>query len=723
MVRLQYIAAFCSLLLALACKKDDAEYLKFSELGAAKKEYTIPATAGQLEIKVLSNGNFEVVLPQEQSWLKLSNAKMKGDTSFLLDHEANVGFPRKSVVALYASESERYDTVLVKQSGTMQPILNFPTLNTTVLGDGGAVVGKLKTNIPLEDLTIKVIYPTPDVEAWVNEDFAYDPNTENFSFTVKPNTSQTELRNVQVRLSYKDGWDTEHVSTLYLLQANAQNEFGTQADFPEIRVWAGEKITSDLYIEGHVVSDAGNPNVGDAPQTTPTAINYTENDRTVYVQSLDGRYGFRIITSTPADNIFKRYGKVQILLKGVGVEREVNPNRYTLTGVTSMMVMKQEEGTVSQLAIKQKYMGDLTDDDLYTFVTLKDVEFPIRKGSFTPINEGYSTLFAAHRIGKYPLLMRDKNGDDFFTLTNTRTSYRRDGSMLPAGSGTISGIIVHEKFTRFEYQDANLEQDYGNIGRYQIRHLAKEDIKVNAALNSGFSELLTEYQYPNITNGIALPTLGNNGSITFSTNTVSLSRSIDYSYLGPVGKENLGNTNQYGNGVLTGSGSKQNTEANTNSDGKGAVTNAAITANNTWWNYEKNRGEGFVIDFSTLGINTSQLSLQFTVNNLVGGTGKGAPRYWKVEWSEHGNMDGTWTKIKSYTVPDAPLFANTNIHQLAAYKNINVKLPLAMLGKSKVYLRLVVEKNLASDGNSYASEPLSVATTTGIGYLAIRYNK
>ncbi|ERJ59920.1 hypothetical protein M472_14215 [Sphingobacterium paucimobilis HER1398] len=710
-------------MIVFACKKDDAEYLRFSELGAAKKEYTIPATAGQLEVNVLSSGNFEVMLPAEQEWLKLNSNKMKGDTSFMLDYEANDGFPRKSLVALYAPESERYDTVMVKQSGAVQPALNFPTLNTTVLGDGGQVVGKLNTNIPLEDITIAVVYPSPDVEPWVNTDFAYDKSTENFSFTVKPNTSQTELRSVQIRLSYKDGWDMEQVSTLYLLQANAQNMFGTQADFPEIRIWAGEKITSDLFIEGHVVSEAGNPNVGDVPQTTPTKINYAENDRTVYVQSEDGRYGFRILTSTPADNIFKRYSKVQILLKGVGVERESNPNRYTLTGVTSMMVMKQEEGSAAQIAVKQKYVGDLTDDDIYTFVTLKDVEFPIRKGSFTPINEGYSTLFSADRIGKYPLLMRDKNGDDFFTLTNTRTTYRRDGSMLPAGSGTISGIIVHEKFTRFEYQDAASEQDYGNIGRYQIRHLAKEDIKISTALNSGFSELLTEYQYPNIVNGIALPTFGNNGSISFSTNTVNLSRSSDNSYLGPVGKENIGNTNQYGNGVLTSAGSKQNTEATTNSDGKGAVTNATIVANNTWWNYEKDRGEGFVVDFSTLGINTNQLSMQFTVNNHVGGTGKGAPRYWKVEWSEHGNMDGAWTKIKSYTVPDAPLWANTNIHQLPGYKNINVKLPLALLGKEKVYLRLVVERNLASDGNSYASEPLSVATTTGIGYLAIRYNK
>lgn len=723
MNKIKYLGIYITMLLAVGCKKDDAEYLKFSELGATQKEYSIPATAGELKVKVLANETFEAKLSQEITWLRLDNSKLIGDTSFLLHYDANEGFARKTAVALYASGSDRRDTVWVKQSGVVQPKLVFPTLNTTVLGDGGKVTVKLNTNIPLADIHIQVIYPTPETAAWVNDDFQYNEATEEFSFSVKPNASQTDLRSTQIRLSFKDGWNTEHVSTLYLLQANAKNEFGSHASFSEIRVWAGAKITSDLFIEGYVISDAGNANVGDVPQTTPTAINYTENDRTVYIQSADGRYGFRILTNTSADNIFKRYSKVQLLLKGVGVEREANPDRYTLTGVTSMMVMSQVAGTATQVPAKQKYVNELNDDDMYTFVTLKDVEFPIRKGSFTPINEGYSTLFDAHRIGKYPLLVRDVHGDDLFLYTNIRTTYRRDGSILPYGSGTISGVIVHEKFTRFEYQDANLEQDFGTIGRYQIRHLAKEDIKMASNQENGFSALLAEYQYPSITNGVAYPTMGSNGSVSFTANAVNLARTSDYTYLGPVGKTSLGNTNSLGNGVLTGAGSKQNTEATTNSDGKGAVTNAAFYGNSTWWNYEKNRGEGFLVEFSTQGINTNQLSLQFTALNLVGGTGKGAPRYWKVEWSEHGNMDGSWTKIKSYTVPDAPLWANTNIHQLAAFKNINIKLPLAMLGKSKVYLRLVVERNLASDGNSYASEPLALATSSGIGYLAIRYNK
>lgn len=721
--KIQHIGFYVFLLLVVACKKDDAEYSKFSELGTTVKEYIVPAEAGRVKVNVLSNSEVEASIEPAKNWLQLTDNKLKGDTAFFVDFQANEGFPRKSWVYLYAHDSDRKDSVLIKQNGAMEPTLNFPTLNTTVLGDGGMVAGKLITNIPFDQVTIQVIYPTPETEPWVNTDFSYDPTTTDFSFTVKPNLDQNELRSVQLKLSYTDGWDRELISTLYLLQANAQNMFGTKTEFPEIRIWAGEKITSDLFIEGYVVSDIGNQNVGEFVQTTPTAINYTQNDRTVYVQSLDGRYGFRILTATANDNIFKRYGKVQVLLKGVTVEKEDNPDHYTLLGVTSMMVMSQIEGTAAQLPVKQKYIGDLTDDDVYTFVTLKDVEFPVRKGSFTPVNEGYTTLFNAHRLAKYPLLTRDINGNTIFTLTNTRTTYRRDGSVLPYGSGTIAGVVVHEKFTRFEYQDASSEANYGNIGRYQIRHISRTDIKMASAVEQGFSALLTEYQYPNITNGEAYPTYGTNGKISLSVPTVNLGSNTDYTYLGPVGATHLGNNNQYGNGVLTGAGTKQNTLAATNSDGKGGVSAGAIAGSTLWWNSEKNRGEAFIVEFSTSGISTSQLSLQFTALNLVGGTGKGAPRYWRVEWSEHGNMDGAWNSIKTFTVPDAPLFANTTIHQLAAYKNIDVNLPLALLGKDKVFLRLVVDKNLASDGNSYASEPLSVSTSTGLGYLAIRYNK
>ena len=704
-----------------SCKKDLIEYAPFSELGAQANEYIVPSSAGEVKVKILSNADFTVNISQDDSWLSSNAKNYSGDTSITFTYQANDSFNRMAVVPLYSDAYDRYDTLYIKQRGTENAKMQFPVLNTSVLGDGGGVSVKLNANIPFDDVKVNIVYPEANGDLWVSDDFTYNQQDSLLSFTVEPNRDPVKLRNAQIKLSYIDGWGQEISSTLYLVQANANNEFGTLTDFTAVRSWAGERITSDIYIEGIIISDAKNPNASEHVQTTPTAINYTETDRVTYIQTFDGKYGFKIVTSTVNDNIFKSYSKVKILLKGTSVNKETNPDYYTISGVTSMMVLSQEEGTASNLANKSKYISELTDDDIFTYVTLKDTEFPIRKGSFTPINEGYATPFNAHRVAKYPLVMRDIQGENIFLMTNTRVPYRRDGAILPYGSGDVSGVIVHEKFTRFEYEDDVTEDKFGNIGRYQIRHLSKSDIKISSDFNSGFSALVTEFQYPVVENGVAKATFGN-GSISSSVSTVNLARTFDYSYLGPIGNTSLGNNNKYGNGVMLGN-TKQNQEATTNSDGKGQVINAAISGNTLWWNEAKQRGEAFVLDFSTQGISTDKLSLQFTMANLTGGTGKGAPRYWKVEWSDHGNMDGSWNTIAPFTVPDVPLWANTTIHQLAGYKNYTFNLPLTLLGKSKVYIRLIVDRNLASDGNSYASEPLTAASNTGLGYLGIRYNK
>ena len=710
------------LVLLFGCKKYETEYARFSELGTDTTIYTIPATAGELAINVLSNETYQVIIPDSSNWMSTTSSSLLGDTSFSVQYAENPAFPRKGFVVLYAKSSDRYDTVTVRQRGTVTPELNFPVLNTTVLGDGGTIEAKLEANIPMDDLNVQVVYPSEEddttIVQWVHDDFQYDATSELFHFSVAPNPDNDHLRSAQIQLSYMDGWGQQVVSTLYLLQANAQNLFGTRATFPEIRLWAGEKISSDLFIEGYVISDKTNKNVGDNIQTTPTKIDYTENDKTVYIQSEDGQYGFRLITATVADNIFERYGKVQILLKGTTVSMESNPDRYTIEGVTSAMVMSQAKGSAANLVKKEKYISELTDDDIYTYVTLKDCELPIRKGSLSPVNEGYTILFNASRITKYPLLVRDIQGSSTYLLTNMTVPDRRDGSITPEGSGTISGIIVHERFARFNYEDAANPDDYGDIGRYQIRWLDKSEIDLDPDFDNGFSNLLVEYRYPNITSGVAFPTNGAGGRLIASNNE-DLYATNSYFYLGPVGNDHKGNTNQWGTGVLI-NGSKQNTYSNTNPNGKGATGSDAIAASRTWWNYDKDRGEAFVLEFSTAGVTTNELSLQFTALNYSNTNG---PRYWRLEWSEHGNMDGDWQTITRYSVPDVANWSNTLLHQLPAFKNLNVALPLALLGKSKVYLRFIVDKNLCSDGYTYASEPISGNVNSSLGYIAIRYNK
>lgn len=698
-----------------SCNIDNGDFVKFSELGAVNNTYTVEAPGGSVEIQVYSNETYDIYFEKDVQWASLLVSKMTGDDTLTVNYDDNLGFPRMVNICLFSPESSRYDTITLKQKGVLEPKMNFAMTSTTVLGGGGQVSAKLETNLDMNDVEIKATY-TGEEQDWINEDFALQG--DNFTFTVGQNHSETSLRNARVVLTYTDGWGEKVSSTLNLTQANALDKFGEEITFSDVRFCEGTKITSDVYIEGYVVSDAGNPNVADVPNTTQTVIDYTTNNKTVYIQSADGQYGFRVITAAEGDNIFTRYSKVQLLLKGTSVVLDKDPDCYTITGVTSSMLMTSTSGIASDLPKKEKYMSELTDNDIYTYVTLKNCELPVRKGALTPINEGYSTLFNANRIGKYPLLMRDVQGNSMFLMTNTKCTYRRDGSILPQGSGKISGVIVHERFVRFEYQDTNDEDTYGYIGRYQIRHLTRSDIEISDEFDNGFSNLLTEYRYPNISNGVQYPTTGNNGYIKGSLASISVVAASDYSYLGPCGSTYLGNKNQYGTGVLV-DGQKQNTSTSTNSDGKGGATLSGFGYNCKWWNSELGRGEYWLLKFSTSGISTNQFSLQFTTMNWA----VGGPRYWDLEWSTHGTDEGIWTYITSYTVPDVVQWSNTLLSQSCGLKNINVPLPLEMLGKSEVYLRFRVARNITGNGSLYTGVPIENLVSNGFGYLAIRYNK
>ena len=419
------------------------------------------------------------------------------------------------------------------------------------------------------------------------------------------------------------------------------------------------------------------------------------------MQSLDGKYGFSLLTETEEDNIFKQFNKVQVLLKGTEIYLFDNPAKYyQIKGVKKSMVASNVKAAESEIVVKQKHFNELTDDDIFTYVTLKDVEFPVRKGSICPINEGYSIAGKSDRIAKFPLLVRDINGDSFYMYTNTVCTYRNDGTRVPQGSGNISGVIVHERFSRFEWKngmdllDMETDPELGNIGRYQIRHQTKGDIydQMQMDFKDSFSELLVEYRYwnPDIEHGVQRPTYGDNGWFTHTyqkkyTGTEAkeyteevykqhMSAEVCFSYLGPIGLAgtmfgaNTGNVNGLGI-VLDSDKDRYNPEmsewvgefngtrqwlapetsmadaeipmrvANAGSGaGKGWCSSDCYCAFRSlkWWDFDQDRGYAWMLNFSTKGI-SSKLSMQISVLNSS--QRFHSPRYWKAEWSEVDSMD------------------------------------------------------------------------------------
>ena len=567
-----------------ACAFAEAEFVPLVKLGSIEKEYIVEAEASTFDIDIYTNGDYHIERTNESEWLSLECSQaVDGKAKITASCEFNEDFKRQAGIVLCSDVDSRRDTVYIKQKALTDANISFDNSSIIAAGAGGETRSTIITNVPFSDISVTTEYTDPENAGWVNgiEIIDSESETRDLVITLEPNPAEEIPRSAAVSLSFTDGWDETVSVEFNLLQRSARETLGREISFEELRqTYAMNREIEDyVIISGIVVSNTENRNAGENPQNTTSSIDYTVSEKTVYLESEDGKYGVSLLTSTVEDNVFRQYDHVQILIQGVTAKLVENPDRYELEGVTRAMIISQTAGTASDIPVKEKYMNELTDDDIYTYVTLKDVEFPVRKGAITPINEGYSIGTNAHRISKYPLLVRDINGDAMYMMTNTNCAYRSDGTRLPYGSGKISGVIVHERFSRFEWRNgadpAEMDEDptLGYIGRYQIRHQTKEDIwgQMQDSVEDSFSALLTEYRYwnPDLENEVLRPTYGDNGYFTHTyqekytgsadkeymqaTYNQHMWGSGTYEYLGPIGNNannlfgaNFGNKNGIG---------------------------------------------------------------------------------------------------------------------------------------------------------------------------------
>lgn len=707
------ISKICSALVfglaAISCSLDETADIKLVELGTPLENNIcfVEASGGEYDVEVLSNGAYHVEFT-ENDWLTLSALQGNGDGRIKLTATPNKEFKRMTSFVLCSDVDTRRDTVYVKQKGDIEASLSMDNTSLVLPGAGGQSTAAIRTNIPFSYLESSVAYNEFDNVDWLDLSklsISGEGASQTISISSAPNTDPVSIRSASLYLSFVDGWGDKVALEILLMQKNSNEGLGVLKSFAEIRALYpnGGEVEEDYILEGVVVSNTEGGNAGENEQISASAIDYSGSQRTVYFQSLDGNYGFSLLTETQEDNIFKQFNKVQILLKGTEIYLFDQPVKYyQIKGIRKNMVASNERASDNEIVVKEKHFKDITDEDIFTYVRLKDVEFPVRKGSICPINEGYSTAGKSDRISKFPLLVRDINGDSFYMYTNTVCTYRNDGTRVPQGSGRIAGVIVHERFSRFEWKDGmdllDLENDpeLGNIGKYQIRHQTKGDIYDNMAMDfkDNFSELLVEYRYwnPDVEKGVQKPTYGDNGWFTHTyqqkyTGTESkdyteeqyrqhMSAEVCFSYLGPIGLagsmfgSNTGNLNGLGI-VLDSSKDRYNPEmsewvgehngtmqwlapstsmadaeiplrvANAGSGaGKGWCSSDCYCAFRSlkWWDFDSNRGYAWMLNFSTKGI-AKKLSMQISVLNSS--QKFYSPRYWRAEWSEVDSMDPT----------------------------------------------------------------------------------
>lgn len=761
------IPAFAFLALAMSCEQEPKGVFTSTELGAPTKEYIVNYEPGEVKVNVYSNSDYTITRVGGDDWVENPSAS-KLDEGFTILYSNNEGYPRSAMFILAIDQQK--DTVYLRQDGRV-------SANLSISDPGVAPKGSTKenfdialdTNVRLDEIKVEIVYENEDVTGWVENATVTDKGTLGFSTAANDSDSP---RKAQIRLSFVDGWDRKIEVACYVSQMNRNDEMGSNVSFEQVRALGktdpGFKITDDIIISGIVVSDRKSKNMGENPRNTITYVDYSICEKTVYIESLDGKYGFKLQTSSADYNTFKKYDQVSLNLKGTTIIKNEEPEFYDITGINSWSIVSLKAGSERTLPVKEMHMNELQDSDIYTFVQLQDCELPVRKGSMSPINEGYSIAGNANRSTKAAILLRDINGDDMYVLTNTTCPYRRTGARLPYGSGTMSGIIVHEKHTSFNYMDndSGNEDTYGYIGRYQIRHTCLADFGMEQDFRNGFSELLTEYRFiRGEYQAKQLPTYGENGYMTHSFKyTASSSHgegntaiigAEEFSYLGPIGTSasyafgyNSGNINGLGiimdnckefpDGYDWGSASTGTAFEGINKTeaGKGKTPKACLAAWSCWynWNRESDRPYSWIFEFSTLGISTSQLSMQVAMLNLAASNDKVkyayGPRHWEVQWSTTGRdeYDEDWTTVlEEFMVPDTVNWTPaTQAWMSPAHKPINVRLPLEMLNRPQVFIRIRPLRQMGGDYTSFNVPPTDgnwMMPSTAMSYFAIRYNK
>lgn len=747
-------------LVAAGCSKSD-KLFEPVELGVKSKTFTVACVAGQCSLEVLSDGEFTASLDPSDTWVSFigkteRSITLSGDCLVDLSVELNRGLERRALVTLKRG-SKTLQVTLV-QSGVLSSDLSFASHSISAYAPACSLSAKFLSLLKDDELSISVEYDG-EAQNWISDVV----KENNF---IKFNVLENELPDTRVaRIVVTSVSDPSLGDALQVVQLGKDSEI-TETDFAGVRALLTEAgsliIEDDLVIAGRNTGDNSQGNGGENVNVSASVQDLTRGGRTAYIQDENGEFGFRVLFDSEEDNILARFEKVTFDLKGTTLIRkggEYNdPVRYEIEGARASNIIQTAEGSIYDLPVKEKNIIDLTDADVYTYVTLKDCEIPVRKGPFMPIDLRHNFI-----IHSYPMVLRDILGSNTYIMTNTTASWQRDGKGIPQGSGNVSGVIVHETCDNFEWDNDKSAAmasegrmtDYitgiGNIGSYQIRPFTRSEIDLAESFEEGFSEMIMEIRYysTSASNPIVQNALSSGGAVTVyptypeaenplldpavngklrvltftegggvqTATAGNLSVFRDWTHLGPMADGVITDPAR-GNGVTDVHGVRSEWEPYSS-----VATNALIMKSSGWYSSNGwSTSKAWVASFSTedLTIDNAPLSVQFGCCNGLGRT-VGAARYWDVEYSADGSE---WLFAGSYTCPDFPILSNRKPWQCPGYKYVSVTLPFdsAMFGQTEVYVRLRPSSDAAGEPNSYDGGKIGTKETE-LNYFAIRYNK
>ncbi|MBP5636026.1 MAG: hypothetical protein J6X25_00715 [Bacteroidales bacterium] len=424
-------------------------------------------------------------------------------------------------------------------------------------------------------------------------------------------------------------------------------------------------------LEGIVISSPAHPNLDDTVQSNYRSVSYTQNNRTAYieVQEGDSWRGVKLVFQhlDPEAKKLERYSHVTIDISEAVVEEDGKVVRDIPNGA----VISVEPGSAADLPLLERSVNDITDADLYTWVTIPQCEFVFKDGSYCDILESY-----AYMMGTWQTLMTDRSGAPFYAVFNARVPWRRTGNGVPQGTGSVSGIVVKSDLLR-----------YGKVSAPQIRVLEEEDFAISRDGNSSFTTICEWNWNDNVdefrtTEGVmhyikrqkVLPDEGK--GYVWTDFEASTYRGRDLN--NPLVEPDNGYTRGHRGQVL-----------------KGSMQVRTMAKN--WWDWGNDCGNSLVIQFSTEGLSGDCLCLDF---NFAAGDNSAyntrmCPAYWGIEVSTDGDSFAL-LDIPPITLRPFPWWEKEidGVHYVTSMEcglgltAHQVRLPSSLLGQKNVYVRI-----------------------------------
>ena len=741
-------------LLALSCTDKLAE-LEIVEFGAqVYEEYEMPLSyrAGEIKVEIVSDGEYDAVVTEGSEWIRFENgsASYKGssaDECLVVCYDANRTVMRSGKIVL--SRLHRKVEIEISQVGILSVDFTIGQQNLSIGAEGGFLSSKVLTLASQDDILIETVYVEAEQGEWITQ-----AKMENnyLKFNIVPNTS-AEARHAVIKVSRKG---TSMSGDIQVTQEGTSGyETKTIADLMAMAEDTPKTITSRIKLsDAIIINDNIEGNGAENKNVTSTIQDLTLADRTLYVSDPAGSAGIKLEFVKGAELLVKRFDHIDVDLYGAVLVKETEPLRYIIKDIPAAAIMTSEAGSESDVTVKVKKISELTDADIYTLVELTDCEIPVRKGPYVPINLKHYCV-----MNKYPMVIRDKEGLDMYMVINTTCTWHRN-SLMPQGSGSIRGVIVHEHCDNFEWDQnkaaelmagglgLNYINDIGEIGRYQIRPVRKSDIMIDEEFENGFSQFVCEFRYAydgdkmikNLSGGlICYPSASAEKIKAYMKEIVpvgkdqndkdlkaTLTKKRDWTMVGPVKDGKLSSV-EAGNGVWDDNGilgywyvssAKQNNAMN-----EGRVD---LDYGSAWSMKNLAYGSAWEITFSTEGLTEANrpLSVQF---GIINGYGEriGGPTNWVMEYSL--DKGKNWAELNRFTVPDFSLNGNKQVWNCPGHKNmsftIDDSISADMWGKEEVMLKLRPYDTSAGKLGSYSGGETPDEIENSLNYFAIRCNK